>query len=59
MTARPNVKEILAALQERHGLHQDTVAAMALERARQHQISLTKALSDLVAELDHQAGEAQ
>jgi hypothetical protein len=47
------VKQLLAALHERHGLDRNTVAAMAFERSRQQNVSLTQALTDLVAELDH------
>ena len=46
------MKELFAALQERHGLDWDTVAAMAFERSRQHNVSLPQALNDLLAELD-------
>ena len=56
---RRDVKQLLAALQERHGLDWDTVAAMAFERSRQQNISLTQALDDLVVEMDQQAGDAR
>ena len=52
---RPDVQQLFAALQERHGLDWNSVAAIAFERSRQRNISLTQALNDLVAELD--AGE--
>jgi hypothetical protein len=48
----PDVKRALAALRHRHGLDRDTVAAMAFERSRQHNVPLTRAFTDLVAELD-------
>jgi hypothetical protein len=53
---RPNVKQLLAALHERHGLDRDTVAAMAFERSRQQNVSLTQTLIDLVGELDQVVG---
>jgi hypothetical protein len=57
--ARPTpqliVKQLLAALHERHGLDRNTVAAMVFERSRQHNVSLTQAFADLVAELDQAA----
>jgi hypothetical protein len=52
---RPNVKQLLAALHERHGLDRDTVAAMAFERSRQQKVTLTQAFTHLVAELDRVA----
>ena len=47
----PDVKRALAALRHRHGLDRDTVAAMAFERSRQHKIPLTRAFTDVVAEV--------
>ena len=54
-----DVKSALAALRDRQRLDRGTVAAMAFERSREQNVSLTHALNDLVAELDRQAGEAR
>jgi len=59
---RTNVKQFLAVLHKRHGLDRNTVAAMVFERSRQHNVPLTQAINDLVAELDQHArgsGEAR
>jgi len=53
MTA--NVTELLAALRERHGLDWGTAAAIGFERSLQRNVSLTQALTHLVAELERAA----
>ena len=46
--------ELLAELRERHGVDWDTAAAIAFQRSVQQNVSLTRALADLVAELNQQ-----
>ena len=47
-----NVTELLAPLHDRHGIDLDTAAAIGSERSRLHNVSLTQALTHLVAELE-------
>jgi hypothetical protein len=50
-----NVNDLLALLRELHGLDRETIAAMAFERSRQHNVTLIQAFADVVAELDRVA----
>jgi uncharacterized membrane protein YdfJ with MMPL/SSD domain len=54
-TPHLNVKQLLAALHEHHGLDRNTVAVMVFERSHQQNVSPTQAFADLVAELDRLA----
>jgi len=47
-----NVTDLLATLRDRHGVDWDTAAAIGHERSRLHNVSLTQALTHLVAELE-------
>jgi hypothetical protein len=46
-----DVNHLLAALRELHGLDRETIAAMAVERSRQHNVTLIQALADVFAEV--------
>jgi len=50
-----SVTALLATLRDRHGLDWDTAATIAFQRSLQQNVSLTQALTDLVAELERHA----
>ena len=53
-----NVTDLLATLRDRHGVEWDTAAAIGFERSRLHNVSLTQALTYLVAELERARSES-